>query len=152
MACVRIYRGKWVVDWRDENKKRHIDPVDTEAEGHRRLAEIKESDCKAPVKQTFKEYGEWWLENCAMGNIKDSTYEEYDRVLRIHLYPAFGSKKIPKISRKMVRELIAAKKRDGLSQSSIRNILAPMRGMYNQAIEDDDVQRNPAARMGKFNK
>ncbi len=152
MACVRIYRGKWVVDWRDENKKRHIDPVDTEAEGHRRLAEIKESDCKAPVKQTFKEYGEWWLENCAKGNIKDSTYEEYDRVLRIHLYPAFGSKKIPKISRKMVRELIAAKKRDGLSQSSIRNILAPMRGMYNQAIEDDDVQRNPAARMGKFNK
>jgi integrase len=152
MACVRIYRGKWVVDWRDENKKRHIDPVDTEAEGHRRLAEIKESDCKAPVKQTFKEYGEWWLENCAKGNIKDSTYEEYDRVLRIHLYPAFGSKKISKISRKMVRELIAAKKRDGLSQSSVRNILAPMRGMYNQAIEDDDVQRNPAARMGKFNK
>jgi integrase len=35
---------------------------------------------------------------------------------------------------------------------TIVSLLAPMRGMYNQAIEDDDVQRNPAARMGKFNK
>lgn len=34
----------------------------------------------------------------------------------------------------------------------IRNILAPIRGMYNQAIDDEDLQFNPAARMGKFNK
>src|SRR5262245_25589391 len=52
----------------------------------------------------------------------------------------------------MVRELIATKKKAGLSQSSIRNIMAPIRGMYNHAIEDDDAQRNPASRMGKFNK
>jgi len=46
----------------------------------------------------------------------------------------------------MVRELVAEKKTAGLSQSSIRNILAPLRGMYNQAIDDEDVHRNPAAR------
>src|SRR5262249_30474640 len=113
---------------------------------------LKENDMKAPNKDSFKEYGEWWLENCAKGEIKDSTYEEYERVLRVHLYPAFGSKQFSKVTRKMVRELIAAKKKAGLSQSSIRNILAPMRGMYNHAIEDDDAQRNPASRMGKFNK
>jgi integrase len=152
MACVRQYRGNWIVDWRDERKKRHLDQVASEAEGHRRLAELKENEMKAPNKNSFKEYGEWWLENCAKGEIKDSTYEEYERALKLHLYPEFGSKQFSKITRKMVRELITAKKKAGLSQSSIRNILAPMRGMYNHAIEDDDTQRNPASRMGKFNK
>ena len=66
--------------------------------------------------------------------------------MRVHLYPAFGSKRFSKITRKMVRELVAEKKTTSLSQSSIRNILAPLRGMYNQAIDDEDVHRNPAAR------
>jgi hypothetical protein len=39
-----------------------------------------------------------------------------------------------------------------LTQSTIRNILAPMRGMYNQAIEDGKPHINPGAMMGKFNK
>jgi integrase len=140
MACVRQYRGNWIVDWRDEKKKRHLDQVANEAEGHRRLAELKDNE------------SEWWLENCAKGEIKDSTYEEYERALKLHLYPVFGSKQFSKITRKMVRELITVKKKAGLSKSSIRNILAPMRGMYNHAMEDDELQRNPASRMGKFNK
>jgi integrase len=49
-------------------------------------------------------------------------------------------------------ELIAAKRKEGLSRSTINNILAPLRGMYNQAREDEDIHRNPAERMGKFNK
>src|SRR5262245_27926155 len=58
-----------------------------------------------------------------------------------------------KVTRKMVRKLIAAKKKAGLSQSSIRNILAPIaRVCITNAIEDDDTQRNPPSRMGKFNK
>ena len=126
--------------------------VESHEEGHRLLAEIEANERREPIKGTFKEYGEWWLANCATGNIKDSTHEEYERVLRVHLYPAFGSKRFSKITRKMVRELVAEKKKAGLSQSSIRNILAPLRGMYNQAIDDEDVHRNPAARMGKFNK
>jgi site-specific recombinase XerD len=152
MACVRQYRGHWIVDWRDEQKKRHLDPVASEAEGYRRLAELKDNEMKAPNKNSFKEYGEWWLENCAKGEIKDSTYEEYERALKLQLYPVFGSKQFSKITRKMVREPITAKKKARLSKSSIRNILAPMRGMYNHAIEDDELQRNPASRMGKFNK
>jgi integrase len=52
----------------------------------------------------------------------------------------------------MVREMIAVKQKEGLSQSTIRNILAPIRGMFNQAIDDGDAYMNPAARVGKLNK
>src|SRR5262244_3871479 len=123
MACVRKWRGKLIADYRDANGKRPRQQVDTREEGHRLLAEIEANERREPIKGTFEEYGEWWLENCAKGNIKESTYEEYKRVLKLHLYPEFGRKRFTKITRRMVRELIAAKRRDGLSQSSIRNIL-----------------------------
>lgn len=83
---------------------------------------------------------------------KLKTYEEYERSLKVHLYPLFESRPLVKITREMVRQMIAVKKKDGLSRSTIRNILAPMRGMYNQAIEDGKAHINPAAMMGKFNK
>jgi len=154
MACIRKWRGKWVVDWYDDSKKRHIEQVDpsTREQAEKRLAEIVRAGKMAVTNQTFKQYGDWWLENCARDEIKESTYEEYSSVLKRHLYPTFGPKLMSKIKRKDVRQLIALKRKAGLSRSTIRNILAPMRGMYNQAIDDEELQYNPAANVGRINK
>ena len=103
MATVRRRLGKLVIDYYDEKKKRHIYQVDTQEDGFKRLADIEASGRKAPNKKTFKEYGEWWLKNCAKGNMKESTYEEYSRALESHLYPVFGSKFMTKIKRAEVR-------------------------------------------------
>ena len=133
MACVRKYRGHWVVDWRDPiTKKRAIEAVeeDSREAAKRRLAEILKTGEQVGSKATFKEYGDWWLENCAKGAIKDSTYQEYEAVLKNHVYPLLGSKPFAKVNRAMIRELIAAKKKDGLSQSTVRNIMAPVRGLF----------------------
>ena len=88
------------------------------------------------------------VENCAKGAIKESTYEEYESVLKNHVYPLLGSKPFAKVNRAMIRELIAAKKKGGLSQSTIRNIMAPVRGMFFQAMDDGAAHQNPAARIG----
>jgi integrase len=154
MACVRKWRDKWVVDWRDPSGKQFIETVDGDRDAaDRRLAEVVHTGKQPASKRlTFKDYAEQWLESSAKGNIKDSTYEEYQRSLKVHLYPLFESKPLVKITREMVRQMIAAKKKAGLSRSTIRNILAPMRGMYNQAIEDGKAHANPAAMMGKHNK
>jgi integrase len=153
MACIRKWRGSWVVDWRDPAGKRFIETAEDREAAENRLAEIiKGGKQGASKRQTFKDYGDWWLENCAKGNIADSTYQEYEAVLKNHVYPLIGSRPFVKVNRKSIRELIAAKKKEGYEQSTIRNILAPVRGMYFQAIEDGDAYGNPAARIGKFNK
>jgi len=154
MACVRKWRGKWIVDWRDPGGKRFIETVEGDRDtAKRRLGEILKSGEQAASKRlTFQGYAESWLENFAKVTIKRSTYLEYERALKVHLYPLFGSKPLVKVTRKTVREMIAAKQKAGLSQSTIRNILAPMRQLYNQAIDDGDAFENPAARVGKFNK
>jgi len=154
MACVRKWRRKWVVDWRDIGGKRHIEAVEGNREAaEERLAAIIKTG-KKPVnnRQTFGEYADWWLETCAKGNIKDSTLDEYRAVLNNHVYPVFGSRPLAKVTRMMVREFITQKKNANLSRSTIKNILAPVRAIYNQAIEDDVVQFNPASNVGKFNK
>jgi integrase len=155
MACVRKYRGHWVVDWRDPiTKKRAIEVVeeDTREAAKRRLAEILKTGEKIGSKMTFKEYGDWWLENCAKGTVKASTYQEYEAVLKNHVYPLLGSKPFAKVNRAMIRELIAVRKKEGFSQSTVRNIMAPVRGMFFQAMEDGAAHQNPAARIGKLNK
>lgn len=154
MACIRKWRNKWVVDWRDPGGKRIIETVKGDrSAAKRRLGEIlKREEQSANNKLTFKQYAEWWLANCAKSSIKESTYVEYERVFKVHLYPLFGPRKLTKVKRPMVREMIAAKQAAGLSQSTIRNILAPMRQMYFQAIDDGDAFENPAERMGKINK
>ena len=154
MACVRKWRCKWVVDWRDPNGKRFIETVDGDRDAaKRRLGEVLKAGEKSASKRlTFQDYGEWWLENCARGSIKDSTYREYEAALRNHLNPVFGSKPLAKIGRKDIKELIARKKKEGFSCSTLRNILAPLRGMYNEAIENEEVHFNPASNLGKVNK
>ena len=153
MACITTKHGKTAIDYYDENKKRHTIKFDgTKEQALIRLAEILKGGKKSVnTKTTFKEHGEWWLKNCAKGEIKESTYEEYERALKLHLYPVFGSRPMVKLTRKDMKELISSLK-EKLSRSSIRNIFAPMRSMFNQMIEDGELSFNPAANIGKLNK
>jgi hypothetical protein len=111
MACVRKYRDSWVCDWRDPSGKRYIEAHPDKDTAERRLADVIRSGKQGASKRlSFKDYGDWWLENCAKGHIADSTYQEYDAVLKNHVYPLLGSKPFAKVNRAMIRELIAAKK------------------------------------------
>lgn len=153
MACVRKYRGSWVVDWRDPSGRRFIEAQEDKQTAERRLAEVINSG-KAPSskKIAFKDRAEWWLENVARQRIRSSTYQEYKAVLTNHVYPMLEKKPFVKVNRTMIRELVMVKKKEGLSHSTIRNILAPIRGMYFEAIEDGIIHYNPVARAGTINK
>jgi integrase len=155
MACIKKRRSKWVVDYRDTQGRRKWETKPNKKAAQERLAEILQSQGLTPLiadDRTVKAYGDWWLENIAKGSIKESTYQEYDAVLKNHVYPTLGAHQFSKVSRAMIRELIAAKKAEGYEQSTIRNMMAPVRGMFFQAIEDGITERNPAARIGKLNK
>jgi len=73
-----------------------------------------------------------------------------------HLIPEFGNKRIDEITRKMVALFISKKLSGGLSKASVRNIIAPMRGMFNHALADRDrryrIGENPCLRQGQFKK
>ncbi len=154
MACVKKRRGKWVIDYRDALGKRRWETIQgNRKDAEKRLAEILKGDrLMLDTKRTFKDYAEEWLKTYAKVHVKESTMREYEAVFKNHIFPAFGPLPFSKITRKAVKELIAKKSQEGLSRSTVRNILAPIREMYNHAMDDEVVNFNPASRVGRFNK
>jgi site-specific recombinase XerD len=81
---------------------------------------------------------------------KPSTANGYRSVIRSKLIPSFGDLRLDEIIRPEVREHISALIKNGLSRNTIRNTICTLRGIFNQAIEDGLVDRNPAVRLGRF--
>ena len=154
MACVRKRRGKWVVDYRDASGKRRWKTVTgTRKEADEELARILSvgRPTAADTKRKFEEYATTWLETYVKPNCKESTYWEYESVIRNHLTPEFGPVPMVKITRGMVESMVARKVQKGLSRSHVRNIVVPLREMFNNAIDNGLRVPNPAVRMGKVN-
>src|SRR5262245_25823222 len=108
MACIKKRRGKWVVDYRDASGRRMWETQPDKKSAQDRLAEILKSP--SPIitdNRTVKEYGDWWLERVAKGNIKESTYQEYEAVLKNHVYPTLANHQFSKVTRVQIRDLIA---------------------------------------------
>jgi len=154
MACVRKRRGKWIIDYRDAMGKRRWETIEgNRKDAEDRLAKIIASGKRVvDTKRTFQEYAEEWLEVYAQTHLKESTREHYESIFCKHLFPALGGLPFSKITREMVKRLIADKVQAGLSWSTVKNIIVPLREIYNHAMEDSVVIVNPAARIGKFNR
>jgi integrase len=154
MACIAKRRGVWVVDYRDALGRRHRETVEgNRDDANKRLAEILKGEGRViETKRTLKEYAEGWLSTYAKTHLKSSTFAEYEAVLKKHVYPALGSLPFTKVSRESIKRLIADKVKAGLSRSTVRNIIAPLREMYNHAMDDGVASFNPAARVGRFNR
>lgn len=152
MACVKKRRGKWVIDYRDTNGKRRWETVD----GNREDAELRMSEIvgggKKPVNRraTFKQWAEHWLETEAKARLKNSTYLEYEAALENHIYPFFGSMRFFKVRREDVKRFIAEKVAAKKSRSTVKNLVAPLRAMYYDAIEDNVATSNPAVKLKKY--
>ena len=100
---------------------------------------------------TFAEYGKKWLELHAKAHCKTSTYARYEQVFRIHLSPRFGIRPIDRIERDDLKRYVselATSKRHGLG--TLRNIVATLRAILNEAVEDRLIEGNPASRLGKY--
>ena len=82
---------------------------------------------------------------------KTSTYERYEQIFRIHLSPRFGSRPIDRIDRDHLKRYfseLATSKKHGLG--TLRNIVATLRAILSEAVEDRLIDGNPASRLGKY--
>jgi integrase len=99
---------------------------------------------------TFQDTAERWLESYAKVHCRPSTHDGYRRLLHRFAYPRFGNKPLSAISREDLKGLIAEMGAKGLSKSSIKAAVAPIREIYYHAIDDGHQLQNPAAKMGRF--
>jgi integrase len=97
----------------------------------------------------FESYATLWLEH-TKELFKQATYDLYETLLRLHIKPALGEKRLDKITIADVKALILKKHREGLSASTLFNIKAVISGVFSSAIEEELLTFNPVFKLGKL--
>ena len=123
------------------------------------LGFLAESSEKCP---TFEKYTEQWLARYAELQCKPSTVRSYEQLLRVHVTPRFGTKKLTDIRRDEIKQFLsdlststrivneAASLR--FSRNTLRLIVSALRSVLNAAVEEGLIDSNPASKVGKFAK
>jgi integrase len=113
---------------------------------------------------TFEDYSKQWLDHYARLECKTSTHRSYEQLLRLHVTPRFGKKRLNEITRESVKQFASdlsrqrmVDKKTGADQSrfsrnSLRLILNALRSVLNAAVEDGLIHANPATKVGRFAK
>jgi integrase len=90
---------------------------------------------------TFKRCAELWLS--LPHDWKESTRENYQDNLRIHIYPVFGKMPIDGISRKEIKAFFSELYAKGLNLNTLKVIRAPLSGVFSFAVESEHIESNP---------
>ncbi len=105
---------------------------------------------QAPAVPTFEKYYGRFEDSYLKTACRQSTIDRYELDFRLHLKPKLGSLPLNEITREKIKELTAELLDKGLARNSIRNVVATLRLVLNQAIEDAMIAANPATKLAKF--
>lgn len=97
---------------------------------------------------TVGEYLDGWLSDCVLplveaGKLEHSTYVRYAGIVRNHLVPSIGKRRLKDLGRPEVRRLYREKAK-GLSPRSVDYLHVTLQKALKQAVRDDLVPRNVA--------
>ena len=132
------------------NGKRRSRKIGSKAAAKRIAVEISEKiarqefnlEREKPV-PTFKEYSEKWLKDYVAVSCRESTYEEYNGILKNHVLPVFDDKPIDQVRRGDIRDFLLSKIKDDFSKSRVRSFKDVMSGVLGYALDEELIQANP---------
>ncbi len=92
--------------------------------------------------QTVKAYLEAWLTNTVKPNKRTTTYESYEGLCRVHMYPRIGQKKLADLTAQDVQRMLAEMIEAGASPTTAKNARGVLRKALNDAMRSDLLWRN----------
>ncbi|MGH9117238.1 MAG: tyrosine-type recombinase/integrase [Acidimicrobiales bacterium] len=96
------------------------------------------------AKLTVGQYLDAWLREVARRTVRPRTYQNYELMVRRHLVPDLGRRRLDQLAAADVRRLLNAKTDEGFAPATVRHIHATLRAALEQAVRDDLLQRNVA--------
>ncbi len=139
MAAKR-WRGKWVADFTLHGKRiRRVSPVQTKAgaqqyEAEFRLALSTSIACSGPSPR-LNDFAVRWLTERVLVHNKPSDRVRKESVLRLHLLPALGTKRLDDITPHDLDRYAAGKLESGLAPSTINGHLWVLSALLRCAVE-----------------
>lgn len=98
---------------------------------------------KVQTKITFLDYSNDWIENVIRISKSPSTYTDYERILRCHLFPIIGSIALKDIKVKEADKVVIALTKKGMSPKGTQDVLTLLKQVLNEAERREDITKNP---------
>jgi integrase len=132
-----------------------------------RASAVKEEKPNVP---TLGEFFDKTMSPLWEASLAAATFSRYELSFRLHIKPVLGEVRLDELTRDQAKELVvtllqknANKRTHGedrpaeeperkLSKDSIRNVVATLRAMLNEAVERKLIAVNPATKLGKLYK
>ena len=87
---------------------------------------------------------EKWMNIYKYDSVRDNTKRAYNQVYQKHISPTLGNYNIQDITQLQIRELLKKKKKEGLGYETRNKIKILFVDIFNKAMIDQFVNRNPA--------
>jgi integrase len=149
-----IYKrgGRYCVIYRDPSGRQRKRSARTLAEARELkatlTADVKRGEWRERSQVRFADYWEPWVKSYAgrtSRGFRENTRLEYFRALERFAVPYFGRRRLAEIEPADIREFLVKLADDGFAEATISGILAPLRAMLADAVEDRVIRYNPAA-------
>jgi integrase len=150
--CAPTYQAQ-AYDYRTARQVWRTFPTLSAAKLWRRDAQVALSrgTMRPPTSKTVADAAEVLIAGAHDGTILDragkpykpSTARGYEQLLRSYVIPALGSWKLSDLQRRDVQDFVDGLRGQGLSPSTIANVLDPLRVIYRRAIRRDEVALDP---------
>ncbi len=141
--------GRWRARYRDANGKEHAKHFDRKTDGQRWLDQVTASLVRGEYvdpragKITFEAYAAAWL---SIQDHQPGTARLYERTLRLHVFPAFGSRPIGSVRNSDVQELVTSLSRT-LAPKTVENVYRLVKAIFAAAVHDRVLPTTPCVRI-----
>jgi integrase len=117
-----------------------------------KLAEMQKGTFVDPNKMTVSELMKEWMELYGKANLRESTYDANESLIRNHIDPTIGPIPLAKLKPLHIQRMLADKlsggradgRNGGMSESSVNHIYRVLHRALSQAVDWELVQRNAA--------
>jgi len=149
MACIRKRRGRWVIDFYDNQGKRRwkTQPKGTtKSKAKESMRDIEDQlargiylpDVKIPY---FKKVAKDWLEY-KKPNIRNSTWRKYEGYLRNH-FDELLTIKVNRITVAKIEKFITTRQNEGMNLSTLRKLIVTLNQIMKYAVRHRYIDYNP---------
>lgn len=142
----------WVVDYADTHGTRRLKTFRLKKDADR-FAASTSVDVAAGTHVansdtvTVREAADLWLKSCAAAGLERSTLDQYGQHVNLHINPAIGGTKLPKITVPNVRAFQDKLREEGRSPAMIKRVTVSLGSIMSDAMERGLVARNAVHEM-----
>ena len=149
MACIAKRRGRWVIDFYDQQGKRQRQSLPegtTKGQAKETLRDIEEAVTKGiyiPLKKTpiFSEVAKEWIEY-KRPRLRETTWEVYEGHIRNHFHD-LDNLRINRITIATVERFITDRQNQGMHIGTLRKVLVTLGQILSYSVRHKYLDHNP---------